>query len=238
MKSFVFDIETRINKEMVRDVVYEGRGLSPEQAYLSYKQELLDQSNGKSDFMPVIFHEPISICYVLCDNYKIQKVGALPHGDDGVVKFWDAVNKDYRIVSWNGRTFDLPVMELAAIRLGIPAPAYYNAKFGARNRYSDQGHYDLFDFATNYGAAYFRGGLNAISKMIGLPGKVGAVRGNEVQKAYEDGRLDAIEHYCLGDTLNTYGIWIHIDYLRGRLDRDEYDQCRADCLQRLEALDA
>jgi 3'-5' exonuclease len=235
MDSIIIDIETAINEELVREVIFEGQDISLDDAYNQYKQQLLEKSG--SDFMPVIFHYPITVGYAhLGGNYKIRKFGVLPRGDEGVTKFWEAVNKGFRIVSWNGRSFDMPVMEMAAFRLGIPTPDYYNAKFGARYRYSEDGHYDLYDFVTNNGAVVYRGGLNAISKMIGLTGKIGTVRGNEVHDAYKAGRIDEIDQYCLGDVMITTALYYHVEYMRGRLNQDEYQALRADCEEKLSGL--
>lgn len=228
--AIIIDIETRINEELVREVIYpQHPDMPPREAYDSYRNELIEKN--KSDFFPIIFHDPIVIGYVICRNYKITKMGVLPEGDEGIRKFWDAVNKGYRIITWNGRSFDMPVLELAGLRLGIPAPDYYNAKYGARYRYSEDGHYDLYDFATNGGAVIFRGGLDAISKMIGLPGKTGAVRGNEVHDAYSAGRLQEIQEYCIGDLWITYGVWIQIEYIRGRIDQQLRDSLMAQCIK-------
>lgn len=233
--SIVIDIETAINKQLVADVIFEGQGMDPEEAYTKYKKQLVDKSG--SDFMPVIFHYPITIGYAHVGvNFRIKKVGTLPRDDEGVAKLWEAVNKGFRVVTWNGRSFDMPVLELAAMRLGIQMPDYYNAKYGARYRYSEDGHYDLYDFVTNSGTVYFRGGLQAISKMIGLPGKTGTVRGCEVQQAYEDGRLEEIERYCVGDVLITVGMYMHIEYMRGRLTQGEYNERMQDVKDKIDEL--
>jgi len=230
--SIVVDIETKINKALIAFVIFEGQNISPEDAYTQYQQQLIEKSG--SDFMPIIFHEPLIIGYAHVNTkYEIKKVGTLPEGNEGVIKFWEAVNKGYRVVSWNGRCFDLPVLELAALRLGLQMPDYYNQKFGARYRFSEDGHYDLYDFITNSGAVYYRGGLQAVSQMIGLPGKTGSVRGHEVQAAYEAGRMDEIAHYCIGDVLLTCGIYFHIENMRGRLNREEYEHRIQDVKERI-----
>ena len=234
-ESIVIDIETAIDKQLISDVIFEDQNMDPEEAYIEYRRQLKEK-NG-SDFISVFFHYPITIGYAHVGlNYRIKKVGTLPRGDEGVYKLWEAINKGFRLITWNGRSFDMPVMEQAAFRLGIPAKDYYNSKYGARYRYSEDGHYDLYDFVTNSGVVYFRGGLNAMSKMIGLPGKVGSVRGSEVQQAYEDGRHDEIDAYCVGDVLITVGMYLHVEYIRGRLTKDEYDERMDDVKGRIAAL--
>src|SRR6202035_3449586 len=76
------------------------------------------------------------------------------------------------LVTFNGRRFDFPVLELAALRYGIAAPTHFAEGSGsARARYSSERHLDLFDYLTNFGASGgIRGGMDPLLKMIGLPG--------------------------------------------------------------------
>ena len=86
----VIDIETTIMKGLVNASEFPNDNISDDEAYIKYRDKLLEDSNQKSDFFPVIFHRPISISYVHAgSNYKIKKTGVLPDGDDGVVKFWE-----------------------------------------------------------------------------------------------------------------------------------------------------
>ncbi|HXH10774.1 MAG TPA: ribonuclease H-like domain-containing protein [Alphaproteobacteria bacterium] len=232
----IIDIETRIDKELVKQVLFQDSNITPEDAYLTYKQKLLDESNGKSDFFPAMFHVPIVIGYGYArgQNLELVKVDTLPDGDQGIKTFWDIANSNATLVTWNGRAFDLPVLELHAIRLGIQAPRYYNEKYGARYRYSDDGHYDLYDWVTNFGVTYFRGGLDTISKIIGLPGKVGEIRGDSVQRAWEEGRIEEIKRYCRRDVVETYGIMLRIELVRGRLTQKDHDCGMQKCYALLE----
>lgn len=228
---YVVDIETRIDKELVRQVCFPGVDISPEEAYTKQKEKMLTDSNGKSDFFPILFHVPIVIgcAYVRGKNLELVKLSTLIDGDDGIRQFWEIANSNSTIVTWNGRTFDLPVLELHAMRLGLPAPRYYNEKYGARYRYSEDGHYDLYDWVTNFGVTYFRGGLDAISRMIGLPGKVGEIHGSNVQQAWEDGKIDQIKLYCKRDVVETYGVLLRVELVRGRITKADYDDGMARC---------
>ena len=65
--------------------------------------------------------------------------------------------------------FDLPLLEIAAFRYGIAAPAILGKR-------SDDWHLDLMAWLTNSGAIRLSGGLNLLAKLLGKPGKNGSDR--------------------------------------------------------------
>src|SRR5205814_3368936 len=87
------------------------------------------------------------------------------------------------LVTYNGRAFDLPVIALRALCHGVPLSWYYREK-GVRYRYSEEGHMDLCDWLADHGATR-SGSLDAIAKLIGLPGQVG-VDGPQVEGLVRD----------------------------------------------------
>ena len=120
------------------------------------------------------------------------------------------------------------VLELAALRYGIAAPAHFAEGAGAaRARYATERHLDLFDYLANFGASgALRGGMDLLLKMIGLPGKM-AVDGSQVQELYEQGRLEEIHRYCRNDVIQTYFLFLRVELIRGRIDDAAYRLARA-----------
>jgi len=55
------------------------------------------------------------------------------------------------IVTYNGRSFDLPVIALRALCHGVPLRWYYRDR-AIRTRYSEDGHLDLCDWLADHGA--------------------------------------------------------------------------------------
>ena len=138
------------------------------------------------------------------------------------------------IVTWNGRSFDLPVLSMRALKLGIPFGWYYKDR-GMRYRYSDEGHLDLMDSLGDYGAAR-NAKLGDVSRLIGLPGKVGEVGGSGVHDIFKStqgetdlrvvrGKQDSVARYCLQDTIQTALIFLRSRFHVGKIDRDEYNMC-------------
>src|SRR5262249_5112430 len=142
-----------------------------------------------------------------------------------VARFWERLEQ-FRgtLVSFNGRGFDLPVLELAALRHGCRIPRYF--KIGYRYRYSDEAHYDLYDFLTNCGMYSVRGGFDLVAKLIGLPGK-GDVAGGDVQSLWEAGRLAEIHAYCRRDVIQTYFLFLRLELMRGRITAEQHEAALA-----------
>jgi len=55
----IFDIETRVDKRLLNESQFRGRGLSDEEAFAEQRRELLEARG--TDFFPLSFHVPISI---------------------------------------------------------------------------------------------------------------------------------------------------------------------------------
>src|SRR4029078_58273 len=140
--------------------------------------------------------------------------------------FWRGWDKYRRppLVSFNGRTFDLPLMELAAFRYGVSVPGWFN--LGAksfeqyRNRFNLDAHIDLQEILTNFGSTRFTGGLNLAANLLGKPGKMD-VQGHMVQDLYEAGKLTEINDYCRCDVLDTYFVFLRTRVMIGELSLDE-----------------
>lgn len=228
MKFLVFDIETRIDKVLLRASQFAGATVTDEEAYQQMAERL--SADGSGGFFPLTFHVPISIVYgSVDDGYVLRDVRDLRadrDGEDGIVRaFWAELERfDGVLVSFNGRGFDLPVLELQALRWGCSAPRYFGERDGFRARYGR--HFDLYDFLTNGGAARLRGGFDLVAKLSGLPGKVGT-SGADVQRLWETGQTDAVHRYCRRDVIQTYFLFLRIEQLCGRLGAEERAQAEA-----------
>ena len=123
------------------------------------------------------------------------------------------------VVTWNGRTFDMPVITSRALRHGVPMPWWFTDR-NTRYRYSTEGHFDLMDFLADFGAAK-NARLEVYAKLVGFPGKVG-VDGSQVLPLVHAGRLDEVNAYCLCDVVQTAAIFLRVGLLRGSYDRARY----------------
>ena len=141
---------------------------------------------------------------------------------------------DVTLVTWNGRTFDLPVLSMRSFKLGVPFEWYYKDR-NMRYRFSDEGHLDLMDYLNDYGSSR-NAKLGDVARLGGLPGKVGEVSGAGVYDIYKStvGELDAgvekakqasVARYCLQDTIQTALIFLRSRFHLGKIDRAEHNMC-------------
>jgi len=239
MSFLVFDIETRIDKALIRATEFAREEVSDEEAYRRAREARELQTGN--DFLPLTYHVPISIVvgHVRGDHvlHGVEVGKADERGEAGIVQdFWQRLEAfDGTLVSFNGRAFDLPVLELQALRWGCAAPKYFNQRDGLRARYGR--HYDLYDFLTNSGVTRLRGGLDLLTKFIGLPGK-GGVEGADVQGLWEERRWGEIHAYCRRDVIQTYYLFLHVERLRGHLSAERLRQVEHETEQFRREVDA
>ncbi len=216
----IFDIESAADGDLIAKIRYPDEKLSPAEAVKRYRAELLEQS-GK-DFIPYTFQLPVSLVvatvaedYSLIDLVALDEELSRPH--EIVRLFWEGWRKNDQpqLVSFNGRGFDMPLLEVCAFRYGLGIPEWIaeNARSyeQPRNRFNSSAHLDLHEFLTNSGASRFVGGLSLAANLIGKPGKLD-VAGHMVQDLWDGGRAREIHDYCRSDVLDTYFV-----YLRSRV---------------------
>jgi len=241
IRYLVFDIETVPDGELISRVRYPGQALEPKQAIEKYQQELLEK-NG-SDFIPYTYHLPVSVVIgKVNNNYELEDLVALDEqqGRPHLITrhFWKGWEKyEATLVTFNGRGFDIPVMELGAFRYGISLKKWFqlNARNfdQPRNRFNLKSHFDLQEVLTNHGASRMYGGLNLIANLIGKPGKMD-VAGDMVLQLYHEGNLQRINDYCRCDVLDTYFVFLRTTVMTGGLPLEREQQIVRNTRQWLE----
>src|SRR5262245_476867 len=217
----VVDTESVPDGRLLSAVKYPGENLSPEDAIDRARAEARETSWNGSDFLPVSFQVPVGVCVLRVGaDFALQNLKCLdaPHfrPREIVNQFWFGVScYKAKLVTFNGRGFDMPLLELAAFRYGISARDYYQ---NSRNRFN--GPIDLLDWLTNFGACRLAGGLDLLAKLLGKPGKM-EVSGDQVYQMYLDGKLQEINDYCLCDTLDTYFVFLRTRILTGDLNLEQ-----------------
>ena len=227
---FVFDVESVADGALVSKLRYPGEDLDPAAAVARFRAELVE--TGGTDFIPYTYQVPISVAvakvsgdFALTDLVVLDAPRFRPHViTDLFWRGWEAYRRP-TLVTYNGRTFDVPLLELAAFRYGLALPGWFDSAGGRayqqpRNRYNAACHLDLMDLLTNFGASRFSGGLNLAANLLGKPGKI-EVEGQMVQEMYEAGRLEEINDYCRCDVLDTYFVFLRTRVVAGELSLED-----------------
>ena len=229
---------------LVAKLRYAGEVLAPAEAVRRYRAELMEKYDN--DFIPYTFQVPISVAVAkVTADFRLADVVVLdePQFRPHVIaeNFWRGWETYHRptLVSFNGRGFDLPLLELAAFRYGLSlarlVPAAASGSSSPATATTSTAHIDLCELLTNFGSTRFHGGLNLAANLLGKPGKMD-VQGDMVQDLYDAGRLAEINDYCRCDVLDTYFVFLRSRVLIGQLaleseqqiDRRDQDLARAE----------
>src|SRR4029078_987747 len=125
--------------QLLAAVKYPGQNFTPEEAIAKAQEEARTASKKNSDFLPVTFQGAVAVCVLrVGSNFALQTFACLdaPHfrSREIVKKFWLSVEcYKAKLVTFNGRRFDMPLLELAAFRHGIPTRDYFQ---NSRNRFN------------------------------------------------------------------------------------------------------
>jgi len=218
----IFDVESVADGELLSKVRYPGQNCSPSEAIATYQDELMETRG--TTFIPHTFQIPVAVViakvaadFRLIDLVSLDEPEFRPHIiTDHFWRGWE-MYKQPQWVTFNGRSFDIPLMELAAFRYGISLPKWFRGEGykSLRNRFNTSAHLDLQDVLTNFGAARCNGGLNLVAQMLGKPGKLDT-RGDQVQQLFDNGETAAISDYCRCDVLDTYFVFLRTQVLMGK----------------------
>src|SRR5262245_22183572 len=229
VRYLVFDLDSVGDGALVSEPRYSAASRSSAEAVRRYRDELI--AKYETDFIPYTFQIPVSVVVAkVAADFRLIDVVALdePQFRSHVIteyfwRGWEAYKRP-TLVSFNGRTFDLPLLELAAFRYGLALPGWFQTNGKSyeqpRNRYNTDAHLDLHDALTNFGASRFTGGLNLVANLLGKPGKM-EVQGHMVQDLWNAGQLAEINDYCRCDVLDTYFAFLRTMVLLGQLSLDD-----------------
>lgn len=236
---FVFDIETIPDT----DAIYNLTGFKSDDVN-ELRKEMeryhLEITDGRNAFPRQPLWKVVAISFLEAEiihdgageyyNLRRLKSGQADNERDLVKGFFDYFQKARpRLVSYNGRGFDLPVLKYRAMVHGVQAPWLHKGgdKWNSyTSRYSADWHNDLIETLSDYGASA-KCKMNEVCSVLGFPGKFG-VDGGKVSDMFDAGEMDAIRHYCETDVLNTYLLFLRQQHHTGTLSTEAYNKCIED----------
>ncbi|OFW79826.1 MAG: 3'-5' exonuclease [Alphaproteobacteria bacterium RIFCSPLOWO2_01_FULL_40_26] len=245
---FIFDIETIPDLNAARNLLDLQNATKEELRHdlIKYHLNITDQKNS---FLRQPFHQIIAISFLEAEierNFNGQEIyhitdirsgGDLSSSEADLVKgFFSHLKKHLsRLVSFNGKNFDMPVLKYAAMKHSVEAAWLYKSgdKWNNYNqRYSLDWHCDLAEAFSDFGASA-KVKMNELCAAFGLPGKIG-VDGSMVTQLYDEGKLQEIRDYCETDVINTYLLYMIYQHHNGSISHDSFVKCKKNLRQFLE----
>ena len=233
--TIIFDIETIPDADASRRLL--GK---PELDDMAARDALADyfieKTNGKNDFPRQPFHQVVAISYI----HLIQEPGE--EGMEMVVRqiasggevdsseeellhgFFTLIEtRAPRLVSFNGRGFDIPVLKYRAMVHGMSCPRWFSEGDRWNNydaRYSTAYHVDLLEVLSDFGASA-RCSMHEVATAFGFPGKLDTA-GDDVRAMFESGDVQGIRNYCETDVCTTLLIFLRWQLFNGALNEGAY----------------
>jgi Predicted 3'-5' exonuclease related to the exonuclease domain of PolB len=117
-------------------------------------------------------------------------------------EFWKLVARSpkgtTRLVSFNGRGYDGPVLTIRSAQLGAKP-----SRNLLGNRYRIDEHCDISEIFTFMGATRERYSLEYWCRRFDVESPKGSIDGSQISRVYRAGRIDDIGEYCLRDARAT-----------------------------------
>lgn len=225
----VFDCETVPNAPLLRQIF----GYSGDDYSVSLQAFSEQEAKTGNSFLPVCFHKVVSISAVMADEYgKFLRVNTIEGANERemISQFLNFIDKhNPRLVSYNGRGFDLPMLMIRAMSYNISVNAYFDTNDKSlnkdkwtnyRSRYDGIFHLDLLDHISDFRAVSGLK-LDTLCASLNLPGKYD-VHGDQVFELFYNNEISKIHEYCQSDTLNTYWLFLKYELLRAKITLNDY----------------
>lgn len=157
---------------------------------------LLNPDSGRGRIhltAPTFVHGAVALT-LACDPCEV-----ITHFEESHVleAFWQDLRQCDQIITFNGRSFDGPVLMIRSMKHGIPV---------GRNlvpyRYSPEHHLDLFDQLTFYGATRSPS-LDIWCRALGIDSPKEQGSGKDVERLWRAGEYGKIVRYLTGDLVAT-----------------------------------
>lgn len=172
---------------------------------------------SNSDFPPLPHHIPVVIGYLLY-NLKKEEITLTKHiaGKD---QLWESKaltdlretiksNNVIRLVTFNGRKFDMPLLGLRAMKHRLNWEWWHNKK----RRYPAPGdqvpfHVDLYDQLSDYGAAPSMS-LQSLSELLEI-GPALTKKSKPTEELWKTGKYKSVEKTCSRDLFRTWLLFLY-----------------------------
>lgn len=234
-KVFAFDTETIIDQEIASKVLnktgdYKTIENEIKSYHLQYNNPFPRQMFWKIACLSYVEADVIRSDegYLEYDVKNIKSAGNISANEEEIIKgFSDyCERKKPRLVTFNGKTFDIPVLKYRMMKYDMQMSWFYKktgddpkwAKDTYSDKWGDKYNLDLIDFFKAPS-----GGVKMLEAcaVFEIPVKVD-VSGGGVSELYIDGKIEEIRNYCEHDAMATYLLFLISSYHKGELSDDGY----------------
>ncbi len=178
-------------------------------------------------FPPPAYHRIVCIAALAASyeedrSWKVREIVVHHAGEMDepqiIGKFFETIEHVMPVlVSYNGLTFDLPVLQYRAMLHRVPGlhlarVQKYFQKFG-------DAHWDLCDLMSNFDGRN-RLTLDALCRYLGIAGKIDGMDGSKVADLAAAGQFDVIAAYCRGDIAALHRLFLIREVFHNRLSQE------------------
>lgn len=181
-----------------------------EQMYAARRRET--EGKQETDFLKPFMHRIVGLGMVAL-NLEKQTVSTVALAGDTeaeyIRQFHLMLAGNPALITWNGQSFDLPVIRYRAMYHGLPLPQLYGAKLRNFDRYDyrfGEKHFDLMDVLSSYGRSPSLK-LAEMAALLDIPCKTHG-SGEDVLPLYRAGDYATIKAYVQEDAQVTARIFL------------------------------
>jgi 3'-5' exonuclease len=238
----VFDIETVPCVDSARNLLNLGSEVSDSEVIERLTEYHRDITGGLNEFHRQPFHKVVCISFISGsigyygnsdkEKYTIKTIrsgGRNGETEEEILrKFFSyletmANRQSLRLISFNGRSFDMPVLQYRAMKYGIDARwIFSDGLYNYNHRYSIDKHCDLLEMFSNFGASA-RIKMSEVCALLNIPCKSNGVDGSQVHNLFGEGKLNEIADYCETDVVATFILYLRFVHHSGKLSVDGYN---------------
>ena len=233
--TIIFDIETIPDAHASRRLLNEPQldDIAARDALSAY---FLKKTDGNNPFPRQPFHQVVAISYAhLIDEpgeegmeMVVRRIasGAEPDSSEEEIihGFLSLIQtRAPRLVSFNGRGFDIPVLKYRAMAHHLSCPRWFSEGDKWNNydaRYSQTYHLDLLEVLSDFGASA-RCSMHEVATAFNIPGKLDTA-GDDVRSMFEKGDIIGIRNYCETDVCTTLLLFLRWQLFNGSISEGAY----------------
>jgi predicted PolB exonuclease-like 3'-5' exonuclease len=189
------------------------------------------RQENKTDVLPLYLHKVVAISTIIKTNKEIQIISLGKNGYDEknmVQQFFEEVERyQPKLISWNGRGFDMPILYIRAMNYKIQAKhLLHNLSSDLKSNICqgkyDESHTDLIDILPT-SQSTSRVSLHSFASLLGVP----CVKDTEITNIWNTfltGGDKEIRNDCDMDVVKIYLIFLRLQHFRGYLSGQQLDQ--------------